>query len=81
MNLTNILPSVIADLVLNYCDPVREAQQRNQKKINIGNNVGWHDFSKQDINEIRYPSAKAIKEDIEFYKKHRRTIKEYLRSY
>lgn len=97
MNLTNILPSVIANLVLDYCDPIKESQQRNQKKINlafdqaqkknaydilsIGNNVGWHDFSKEEINEIRYPSAKSIKEDMKFYKKHKRTIKEYLENY
>jgi hypothetical protein len=96
MNLTNILPSVITNLVLDYYDPVREAQQRNQKKINraFGQIMKMNSYNylliqdkknlygcEIDDTQVMYPSVITMNSHISEYKKSKKTVMEYFRSY
>jgi hypothetical protein len=93
MNLTNIFPTVIANLVFDYCDPIKEAQERNQLKINRAfdeanrknrfdiissySRMCWYGL--RDPEEFEYPRASKILDDMTFYLKHKRVIKKFLK--
>jgi hypothetical protein len=95
MNLTNIFPSVIANLVLDYYDPCRVIHRKKQGQINrafdqarktnqhdiitIDLNIGWEQFTEKEKNSYMYPSVSRINEDIKTYEKDRKNINEYLR--
>jgi len=89
----NRLPNVIIQLIYEFCDPVKEAQARNQLKINRAfddanrknrydiissySRMCWYGLS--DPQEFTYPKASKIIDDMTFYTKHEKVIKKFLR--
>ena len=89
------LPMELLNMVLEYSNPMKELHEKKQKKINrsfymackknlydIKNiilNIGFGEFTHEEINNIRYPSTSKMLEDIEYYKNNRKSIKKFLK--
>jgi hypothetical protein len=89
------LPDELFNMVLEYNDPVKEFQQKKQKKINrcfymmdkkkqydisnIIQNVGFDELTEEQSNKIKYPSVSQMKLNMEYYKENRIIIKKWLK--